>query len=210
MGRAEDFQTRHPGSAENGAHPCAPPLRGLARAVESYGGKQTLGQRRWSVVELLLLQPGDREHIRRPGGRRTGCAAFSDRTMDGESENPLKTRLASVPCRGSPLSLLTFFAGAKKVSHRRRKPLPLDQKQRGGLPPLRQAESAWLDPENISPSTPPSTAPTTSAAAPRTAAAVPAGSPAVRRSRARAASAAAARSPRPRPRCAGRAGGPGR
>src|SRR4249919_2223707 len=36
-----------------------------------------------------------RDNLRRPGGRRTGCASFFDRAMDGESKNPDATRSAT-------------------------------------------------------------------------------------------------------------------
>jgi len=87
------------------------------------------------LLRLLVTHPQDALQPADPEGGVHGCTPFSDRAMDGESENPMETELASEQCRGRPLSLLTFFAAAKKVSRRRRKRLALKRTARPKVPP---------------------------------------------------------------------------
>ena len=67
------------------------------------------------AVAFALSRSMHALHPSRPEGRRTGCAPFSDRAMDGESENPghaLRSLFSSD--RGRHFLLVTFLCASKE------------------------------------------------------------------------------------------------
>ena len=125
----EIFRLALHGSAENGVHPCTPPLRGPVQPNHAFFALNSHGTARKArtAKQLRLLAacsttplPG-RGALRRPVGRRTGSAPFYDRAMDGESENPRVTRSRRELCRekGPSLWLLSLWPWKEKVTRPR-------------------------------------------------------------------------------------------
>jgi hypothetical protein len=72
------------------------------------------------LLLLLLLSAFQRQQTTAtspdPQGGAHGCAPFSDRAMDGESENPRDTDVVPFALSRKRLSLVTFFGKTKKVT----------------------------------------------------------------------------------------------
>lgn len=81
------------------------------------------GRRKAPVLLLPFHYHPATGRVGHPEGGRHGCRPFSDRAMDGESENGDGTAhsLSGFDVTRKVLSLVTFFAPAKKVTRRQAK-----------------------------------------------------------------------------------------
>jgi hypothetical protein len=59
---------------------------------------------------LAFMKRQNNLEVRRPGGRRTGCAPFFDRAMDGESKNPGAARPATLALIGERALSFGYFS----------------------------------------------------------------------------------------------------
>ena len=109
-----NFRTGHPALAENGAHPCAPPLRGFTRR----DCRTSEAPRTASAVAHAFGVPmrhgewvGSNPQRAAPDGRRfrmaRGCALRGSRPARGPGAQ-------CRACRQGCVSLVPFFAQAKK------------------------------------------------------------------------------------------------
>ena len=121
--------------SENGVHPCTPPdgsvgrrrvLPGVGEPTTTVHSQELIcNPNRQSVTKLELAALGrclalhsNQSHFasRRPEGRRTGSAPFSDRAMDGESENPRVSSDQVLALSKRALSFGYFSLGSAKKS----------------------------------------------------------------------------------------------